>query len=137
MIEPREIIPASADVVRKTEGRIDTPQEAGREELAGVEERGMHTWGLPRNLGDLIVSVRESRDGRPVEQPRPGGGALAVPGSEGRAHARYRQAKETKRGGRDGQESEHSVVPVKRGNTPQRTPWREGSAGSGNRRRER
>src|SRR2546430_12650871 len=30
---------------------------------------------------------------------------------------------------RDGQESEHSVVPVKRGNTPQRTPWREGSAG--------
>jgi len=42
VIEPREIIPASADVVRKTEGRIDTPQEAGREELAGVEERGMH-----------------------------------------------------------------------------------------------
>jgi len=137
VIEPREIIPASADVVRKTEGRIDTPQEAGREELAGVEERGMHTSGLPRNLGGLVVSVRKSREGHPVEQPRPGGGALAVPGSEGRAHARYRQAKETKRGGRDGQESEHSVVPVKRGNSLQGTPWREGGAGSGNRRRER
>ena len=36
-------MPASADVVSHTEGRIDTPQEAGREELAGVGERGMHT----------------------------------------------------------------------------------------------
>jgi len=137
VIEPREIIPASADVVRKTEGRIDASKEAGREELAGVEERGMHTWGLPRNLGGLVVSVRESREGHPVEQPRSEGGALAVPGSEGRAHARYRQAKETKRGGRDGQESEHSVVPVKRGNSLQGTPWREGGAGSWNRGRER
>ena len=130
-------MPASADVVSRTEGRIDTPQEAGREELAGVGERGMHTWGLLRNLGDLIVSVRESREGHPVEQPRPGSGALAVLGSEGRAHARYRQAKETKRGGRGDQETEHSVVPGKRGNPPQGTPWREGGAGSWNRGRER
>ena len=93
--------------------------------------------GLPRNLGDLIVSVRESREGRPVEQPRPGGGALAAPRSEHRAHARYHGAKETERGGRDGQESEHSVVPVKRGNSLQGTPWREGGAGSWNRGRER
>jgi hypothetical protein len=27
----------------------------------------MHTWGLPRNLGDLVVSARESRAGHPVE----------------------------------------------------------------------
>ncbi len=67
MIEPRETILASADVVRKTEGRIDTPKKAGREELAGVGERGMHPWGLLRNLGDLVVSARESRDGHPVE----------------------------------------------------------------------
>jgi hypothetical protein len=130
-------MPASADVVSRTEGRIDTPREAGREELAGVGERGMHTGGLLRNLGGLIVSVRESREGPPVEQPRPGSSALAVPGNEGRAHARYRQAKETKRGGRGGQETEHSVVPGKRGNPPQGTPWREGGAGSGNRGRER
>jgi hypothetical protein len=97
----------------------------------------MHAWGLARNLGDLIVSVRESRDGHPVEQPRLREGALAVPGSEHRAHARYHRAKATKRGGRGGQESEHSTVPAKRGNAPQRTPWREGSAGAGNRRRER
>lgn len=48
---------ASADVVRRTEGRIDTPHQAWREELAGVRERGMHTGGLPRNLGDLVVSA--------------------------------------------------------------------------------
>ena len=67
VIEPRETIPASADVVRMTEGRVDTPSQAWREEFAGVRERGMHTWGLPRNLGDLVVSVRENRDGHPVE----------------------------------------------------------------------
>jgi hypothetical protein len=109
-MEPRQTILASADVVRGTEGRVDTPQEAWREELAGVRERGMHTGGLPRNLGDLVVSAHESREGHPVEQPRPGGGALAAAGSEGRAHARYRQAKETKCGGTGGQETEHSVV---------------------------
>jgi hypothetical protein len=72
---------ASADVVRTTEGRIDTPQHARREELAGVRERGMLTWGLPRNLGDLVVSVRGRRKGHPVEEPRPGDGALTVPGA--------------------------------------------------------
>jgi hypothetical protein len=129
-MEPRQTILASADVVRGTEGRVDTPQEAWREELAGVRERGMHTEGLPRNLGDLVVSAHESREGHPVEQPRPGGGALAAAGSEGRAHARYRQAKETKCGGTGGQETEHSVVPPKRGNSSQGTPWRERSEAS-------
>jgi len=66
-MEPRKTILANADVVRTTEGRVDTPREAWREEFAGVRERGMHTWGLPRNLGDLVVSARESRDGHPVE----------------------------------------------------------------------
>ena len=67
VMEPRKTILANADVVRTTEGRVDTPREAWREEFAGVRERGMHTWGLSRNLGDLVVSARESRDGHPVE----------------------------------------------------------------------
>ena len=91
----------------------------------------MHTWGLLRNLGDLIVSVRRSREGHPVEQPRPGSGALAVPGSEGRARARYRQAKETKCGGTDGQETEHAVVPTKRGNSPRGPRGGKGVPGHG------
>src|SRR5207302_7613106 len=41
-----------------------------------------------------------------------------------------RQAKETKRDGTDGGESERSIVPRSRGNATQRTPGREGGAGS-------
>jgi len=137
VIEPREIIPASADVVRYTEGRVDTPSRAGREELAGVRERGMHISGFPRNLGDLVVSVLDHGVGHPLSKPRPREAALVLPGSERRAQARYRQAKATKCGGTGGQESEHSIVPGKRGNPPQGTPWREGGAGSWNRGRER
>ncbi len=66
--------------------------------------------------------------GIPVEKPRPGGEVLVAPGSERRAQARYRQAKATKRGGKGGKEAEHSGVPRKRGNPPEGTPWREGSA---------
>ncbi len=42
---------------------------------------------------------------------------------------RYRQAKATKCGGMDGRESERPTVPVKPGNQPAGTRWREGGAG--------
>ncbi len=45
------------------------------------------------------------------------------------AHAWYRQAKETKRGGMSGRESEYATVPRKAGNRPNGTRWREGRAG--------
>ena len=38
--------------------------------------------------------------------------------------------KATKPGEMGGRESEHSIVPLKRGNTSSWTPWREGSAAS-------
>jgi hypothetical protein len=38
-------------------------------ELAGVEERGMHTRGFPRNLGDLIVSAPTDREGARLNSP--------------------------------------------------------------------
>ena len=117
---------------------VSTRREpAGREELAGVEERGMYTWGFPRNLGDLFVSASTNREGHPMEQSRPGERALAVLGNEDRVQARYRRVKGTKRDGTDEQESEHSVVPRKRGNAPERTPWREGDAGTWTRWRDR
>ena len=97
----------------------------------------MHTGGLRRNLGDLVVSVLDHGVGNPLSKPRPRDAALAIPRSERGAQARYRQAKETKCGGMGDQESEHSIVPAKRGNPPQGTPWREGGAGSWNRGRER
>jgi hypothetical protein len=46
-------------------------EQAGREELAGVEERGRYTWGFPRNLGDLLVSPSTNREGHPIKQSRP------------------------------------------------------------------
>jgi hypothetical protein len=136
-MEPREIMLAHADGVKKTEGRVDTPKLAGREECAGVEERGMRAWGFPRNLGDLLVSASPDREGRPMKQPRPGARALANLGSEARVQARYRRAKGTKRNGTDEQESEYLVVPWNRGNAPGRTPGREGDAGSWTRWRDR
>ena len=42
----------------------------------------------------------------------------------------YRQAKETKRGERDGKESQCLIVAPKRGNGPSRTPGSEGGAAS-------
>ena len=128
----------SADVVRKTEGRVDTLNaRAWRAELAGVRERGMHPGGFPRNLGDLFVSASTNREGHPMEQSRPGNRALAVLGNDDRVQARYRRVKGTKRGGTGEQESEHSVVPRKRGNAPERTPGREGDAGAWTRWRDR
>jgi hypothetical protein len=97
----------------------------------------MYTWGFPRNLGDLFASASTNREGHPMKQSRPGSRALAVPGSEARVQARYRRAKGTKRGGTGGQVSEHPILPRKRGNAPERTPWREGDAGPWTRWRER
>ncbi len=53
----------------------------------------------------------------------------AVDGSEDTSAQRYRQAKATKCGGMDGRESERPTVPVKPGNRPAGTRWREGDAG--------
>jgi hypothetical protein len=41
---------------------------------------------------------------------------------------RYRQTKPTKCGGTDDGESEHLIVPLKQGNQPKGTLWREGDA---------
>ena len=58
------------------------------------------------------------------------GPASRVDGDEQGTHGWYHQAKETKRGEKDGRESEHFVGALKRGNGPCRTPWSEGGAAS-------
>ena len=125
MIEPREFSPRERRRCEEDGRPHRHAEQAGREELAGVRERGMHTWGLPGNLGDLVVSAHESREGHPVEQPRPGGGALAAAGSEARAHARYRQAKETKCGGMVAGRHSVSIVPMKLANSTRLEPVEE------------
>ncbi len=91
---------------------------ARHRDFTGVRERGMRARGMPRNLGGPVVSAQKSRSGNRVTKPKTQAGGLPSPGSDQRAHARYGQAKETKCGRRGGRESEHRVVPVKRGNSP-------------------
>lgn len=43
---------------------------AGRRGLAGVEEQGTRAGGSSRNLGALVISIREaSGEGNPVNKP--------------------------------------------------------------------
>jgi hypothetical protein len=61
------------------------------------------------------------------------------PGKSRRLHPSgwYPQAKETKRGEMGGEMAEHPVVPLKAGNPPQGTRWREGDARTWNHSNER
>jgi hypothetical protein len=45
------------------EGSIGALQWSGVADPAGVKEQGTHTWGLPRNLGDPVVSGPVRRSG--------------------------------------------------------------------------
>ena len=95
---------ASADVVRRTEGRIDTPHLAWREELRRGQRAGHAHRGLPRNLGDLVV-IRAREPGR-----APGGTAQAQRRSVRRLRERMpnasavlpREGNEVRRKGRPG-----------------------------------
>jgi hypothetical protein len=79
--------------------------------------------GFSGNLGDLAVSIAMPA-GDPAYQlqvdPRP---TSEADGDERRTNRWYRQAKETKCGAKDGQESERLIVPMNRGNQPE-GPWR-------------
>jgi hypothetical protein len=87
----------------------------GASDPPGSETRAC-TQGFPRNLGGPVPSVRESPPQRRV---------------------RYCRAKETKRGGKGGEASEHLIVAEEAGEPTRGTPWREGGAGIWNCWRER
>src|SRR4051812_43977348 len=80
------------------------------------------TWrmirGFSGNLGDLALSIAMPA-GDPAYQlqvdPRP---TSEADGDERRTRRWYRQAKETKRGEKDGKESEHPIVASRRGTGP-------------------
>jgi hypothetical protein len=84
----------------------------------GVREQGMWVWGSPRNLGGPVISADSNVVGEATNQRTPvwGRGADTSRRDEQRALGRYRQTKATKRGGKDGRESEQFVVAVKAGN---------------------
>jgi hypothetical protein len=43
-----------------------SPNRAREGRPTGVEERGMHAYGFPRNLGESLVSCETYRDGPPM-----------------------------------------------------------------------
>jgi hypothetical protein len=92
---------------------------AERNGPAGVEEQGTFTVGSSRNLGGPVVSVNEAGMGTPVNNPGPAAVASCGCRNEAQGAWRYREAKETKRRGRDGRKAECFVVPRKRGNQPE------------------
>ena len=100
------------------QGRIGRP---------GSENMSKRESGFPRNLGDPVVSTEAFPDGdtgRPTPGPPPttrhGGG------SETDAFPWYRQAKETKCGGKDGRKSQCLDSTDEAGEqSPERTPGRE------------
>ena len=119
------------DATGATPTRCNRPGVVGP---AGVEEHSIGTSGFPRNLGGPVASTCPLATGRPVPvAPGPPTGV----GSEGRNERRrvgwYCWAKETEHSRISGRESEHLVVPTKRGNGNHRTPGREGGAESWNR----
>ena len=119
---PRQFNPEIGLVVRANidslmEGSTGAPAETwqGAKVSPGALS-GACTRGFPRNLGGLAISMRSTGTGSRVKMSRSHVAALGDGGSEQRAHAWNRQAKETKRGGMDGETSELFVVPTKQGN---------------------
>ncbi len=96
----------------------------------GVRERGTHARGLPRNLGDLVDSVKESRWGPENQTPGPKG---AAPVSEGankeRSTVPPNEGNEVRRDGQREVGSLHTTCEAGEPD-PEGTPRRKGSDGN-------
>jgi hypothetical protein len=82
---------------------------AERRGPTGVGEHGTYIMGSSRNLGGPVVSV-ESRFWESGKQSRARGGCALTPRERTKVQRRYREAKETKRHGKGGRESECFIV---------------------------
>src|SRR5208282_6138000 len=86
----------------------------------GSEEYGESSQGYLRELGRPCLFHRARRLEIPPTNSRLiHGSASGAGGDEPRTQRWYRQAKETKRGEMGGRESQHLIVPLKRGNQPE------------------
>lgn len=112
---------------RAFRGHAAAPQGSGASSPAGVGWEHVQTdnRGSPGTWENPVRSSANSRLETPGDQLR----ALAAHSSAGernpRVHPRYRQAKETKRGGMAAGRRSALIVLLKQGNSPRRTLWRE------------
>lgn len=132
VIEPRKFAIVGV-VVRWSVRRQQAPGVKGKSGApTGVREHGIRPQGLPQEPGrSRRLAVQEDGPRGSVTTIAPGPRTI-VPsprGSESRAPLRNRLAKETKRGGTGVGKSERPIVPMKAGNQPNGTRWREGGAG--------
>ena len=72
--------------------------------------------GTSGNLGDPVVSMSKAAGDTAYQLPIDPRLRVRGRGDEQRTQRWYRQAKETKRGEMGGRESQHLIVPLKRGN---------------------
>jgi hypothetical protein len=70
VIEPRNLSFAGAFVVDTSGGHVEAPQWPGVLGPTGVQEQGIGTQGLPRNLGDPAVPTDNSGSGTGTSTPR-------------------------------------------------------------------
>ena len=79
---------------------------------------------FPRNLGEPCSLLGESRLEIPGYQLQALAAHSSATEQTQRVNPRYRQAKETKRGGMAAGRRSVLIVPLKQGNSPRRTLWR-------------
>jgi len=78
------------------------------------------------------MSPSKSREGRRQSGPGPREAVLSHAEANTSTTTVNRRVKATKRAGTDMRKSERPIVPVKPGNQPNGTRWREGGAGTRN-----
>src|ERR1019366_5853871 len=141
-LSSERFIPVEADAVVMAEGNTEVPQRPGTKAPPG-SKTGARMRRFPRNLGDPALSSSgnggrgDSNNNDPARagSVRPYGSPTRF--MKARTRMRYRQAKATKRGGKERWKSEPPIVPMKLGNSTTRTQWREEAAEAENRTRER
>lgn len=114
-----------ADDVPSSEGHAEVLQRPGTEVPPGSKSRACMQWdslGTWESSSFLSKSAAEQRT-RTLQALD---GASTSKGAK-EPHDSNRQRKATKRSGND-EQSESLIVPMKPGNSPTRTRWREGAA---------
>ena len=120
--------------MQEAEGSIGRRAMACGDRSGGVCRATARTYGgSPGNLGDLVVSVIDTRQrkftGVAIQIARAGRAVSARHGANHRHSDGRAGAKATKRPATGGEKSDHLVVPTKPGNRPDGTRRREGDGG--------
>jgi hypothetical protein len=143
-LSPESFKPVEADAVIAAEGSTEAPQRPGAEAPPGSEARARARRAFQEpGRSSALLAEEGDRDDSLNNDPARASRARELGSPFGRgdtktgAQTRYRQAKATKRGGKERWKSEPPIVPMRMGNSTTRTQWREEAAEAESRTRER